>query len=47
MGLIAETAAVFDFLQGVHDALPVAVRLLIGGAFGGMIYIGVLKSFRG
>lgn len=47
MGLIGETAAVFEFLRGVHDALPVAIRLLISGTFGGLIYIAVLKNFRG
>lgn len=47
MGLIAETAGVFEFLRGVYEALPVAVRLLVTGAFGGMIYIGVMKIFRG
>lgn len=47
MGLIAETVGVFAFLQGVYAALPVAVKILIYGAFGGMIYIAVMRSFRG
>lgn len=47
MGLIGETAAVFDFLRGVFASLPVAVQLLVTGTFGGMIYIAVLRSFRG
>ena len=44
MGLISETASVFEFLQGVYDAFPVAVMLLILGAFGGIVYIAVLRS---
>lgn len=47
MGLIGETAAVLDFLRGVFDALPVAIQLLVTGTFGGMIYIAVLRNFRG
>ena len=46
MGLIAETAAVFEFLEEVYACFPVAVRLLILGAFGGVIYIAVIKSIR-
>lgn len=44
MGLIAETAGVFLFLQGVFYALPLAVRMLILGTFGGIIYITVVRS---
>lgn len=44
MGLIAETAGVFIFLQGVFYALPFAVRMLIMGAFSGIIYITVIRS---
>ena len=47
MGLIAETAGVFEFLRGVYDALPIAIQLLITGTFGGLIYIAVLRNFRG
>ena len=47
MGLIGETAAVFDFLRGVYDALPNAIQMLVLAAFGGMIYIAVLNSFKG
>lgn len=47
MGLIAETAGVFDFLRGFFDALPVAIRLLVSSAFGGMVYIAILRNFRG
>lgn len=44
MGLIAETAEVFAFLQGVYAALPVAIKILIYSAFGGIIYIAVMRS---
>lgn len=44
MGLIAETAGVFSFLRDVYSALPVAVKLLILGSFGGLIYIAVMRS---
>lgn len=46
MGLIGETAGVFSFLRQVFSALPVAVKLLVYAAFGGMIYLAVLKSIR-
>lgn len=46
MGLIGETAGVFSFLREVFSLLPVAVQLLIYSAFGGMIYIAVLRSIR-
>lgn len=47
MGLIGETAGVFDFLRSFFDALPVAIRLLVSGAFGGMIYIAIMRNFKG
>ena len=47
MGLIGETAGVFSFLRGVFDALPVAVQILVTGTFGGMLFIAVLRNFRG
>lgn len=46
MGLTAEAAGVFEFLRGVYDCFPTAVKLLINASFGGMIYIAVLKSIR-
>ena len=44
MGLIAETAGVFSFLQGVYEAFPVAVKILIYVAFGGIIYVALARS---
>lgn len=44
MGLIGETASVFAFLRDVYSSFPVAVKLLITGAFGGVIYLALLKS---
>ena len=44
MGLIGETADVFSFLRDVFDCFPVAVKLLIYGAFGGVIYLSVMKG---
>lgn len=46
MGLIGEVAGVFDFLRGVYDAFPIAVKLLVTSAFGGVVYIAVLKSVK-
>lgn len=46
MGLISEVSAVFDFIRGVYDCFPTAVKLLVTSAFGGMLYIAVLKSIR-
>ena len=45
MGLIGETAGVFTFLRDFFALLPVAIRLLIIGSFGGIVYIAVLKNF--
>ena len=45
MGLIAETAGVFSFLRDVYNAFPVALKFLILGSFGGIVYIAVLRSF--
>lgn len=46
MGLIGEVSGVFDFLRELYFLLPTAVRLLIMSAFGGVLYIAVLKSIR-
>lgn len=46
MGLIGETASVFDFLREVFSVLPVAIRLLVYAAFGGMVFIAIAKSIR-
>lgn len=47
MGLIGETAGVFEFLRNLYNFLPVAVKLLIVGAFGGTMFIAVLRSVKG
>lgn len=47
MGLIGETAGVFMFLHQVFDILPVAVKLLVYGAFSGVVFIALLKGIRG
>lgn len=44
MGLIFETAEVFSFLRNVFDLFPVAVKLLIYGSFGGVVYIAILRG---
>lgn len=44
MGLISETAEVFDFLRNVFDLLPTAIKLLIYLSFGGLIYLALLRS---
>lgn len=43
MGLISECAGVFEFLKEFFFLLPTAVRILVYGAFGGAIYIAVMK----
>ena len=43
MGLIGECAAVFEFLRDFFFLLPTAIRILIYGAFGGVVYIAVMK----
>lgn len=45
MGLISETAGVFEFLRGVYEALPVAIKLLILGSFGGGVWIAVNQNY--
>ena len=44
MGLILETKEVFDFLRGVFEFFPVAVKLLIYGSFGGVIFLAVVRG---
>lgn len=44
MDLISETAGVFAFLRDLYELLPVAIKLLILGSFGGIIYLSVMKS---
>ena len=44
MGLISETVGVFEFLRSVYSAFPVAIRLLVVGAFGGVVFICVMRS---
>lgn len=44
MGLIGETAGVFSFLRDLYGFLPVAVRLLILTAFGGVVLIAIMRS---
>lgn len=47
MGLIADVSGVFEFLRSFFDTLPVAIRLLVSATFGGMIYIAVIRDFKG
>ena len=44
MDLLTEVTGVFSFLGQTYSCLPVAIRLLILSAFGGVVYISVLKS---
>lgn len=46
MGLIAETTEVFEYLRYVYSSIPFAIRLLINGTFGGVIFLSILKSIR-
>lgn len=47
MGLIGKTAGVFAYLHQIFDVLPIAVKLLVYGAFGGVVFIAILKGIRG
>lgn len=47
MGLIGATAGVFVYLHQIFDILPIAVKLLVYGAFGGVVFISLLKGLRG
>lgn len=47
MGLIGETAGVFAFFRSLYDMLPVAVKLLVVGSFGGMVFVAVLRGIKG
>jgi hypothetical protein len=44
MGLIGETVGVFEFLGSVYASFPVAIKLLVTGAFGGVVFIAVARS---
>lgn len=46
MGLVAECAGVFEFLGQCFDAMPNAVKMLAVAAFGGMVFIAVIKSIQ-
>lgn len=46
MGLIGEVSEVFNVFQSILNNFPVAIRLLGVSAFGGVIYIAVLRSVR-
>lgn len=46
MGLITEVSEVFEFISQCFYALPNAVRMLIIGAFGLVVLIAVMLSFR-
>lgn len=48
MGLndfVAEVTPVFEFLIGVWSAFPNAIKLLIYMAFGGVLFLALLRSF--
>ena len=47
MGLISETVGVFEFLRDFFSYLPVAIQLLIYAAFGGVLYISLMKMVKG
>ena len=46
MGLIGETAVVFEFLTQFFYCLPKAIQLLVYAAFGGILYISLLKMVK-
>lgn len=46
MGLITGTSDVFSFLRDFYGCLPVAVRLLMHTAFGGMVFICILRNIN-
>lgn len=46
MGLIGETKVVFEFLTHFFYCLPIAIQILVYAAFGGVLYIALLKMVR-
>lgn len=42
--LISEVSGVFAFLRDVWSAIPVAIQILIYAAFGGVVYISIMRS---
>lgn len=44
MGLISECSAVFAFLRDFFSCLPNAIQILVYAAFGGAVYICLLRS---
>lgn len=46
MGLISEVSGFFGYMELLFYALPNAVRILIIGAFGLVVLIAVMNSFR-
>lgn len=44
VGLIYQTSGVFEFLRSVFDLFPVAVKLLIYGSFGGVVFIAIARG---
>lgn len=46
MGLIAGTHDVFTFLSDFYSFLPLAIRILIDVAFGGILFLAVLKNIN-
>lgn len=46
MGLIGEVSGVFQFLQNCFYAFPNAVRILVIGAFGLVVFVAIMNSFR-
>ena len=44
MGLIGESASVFEFLRPVYDAFPVAIKLLTLASFAGVILIAIMRG---
>lgn len=45
-GLLGETVGVFEFLRDFFGLLPTAVRILTYAAFGGVLYISMMKMVR-
>lgn len=46
MGLIGEVSGVFSFLRDFFGYLPVAIQILTYAAFGGVLYISILKMVK-
>lgn len=44
VGMMAEVSKVFTFIRSLYYSFPLVVQLVILGAFGSVIFIGILRG---